>query len=78
LPEDRLALVDARLNDADQLEAEGQRMQARKIWSSIVALYGDNRELQPQVERAQALLSGDAAPPDMANDAEPDDSEPPE
>lgn len=75
LPEDRLKLVEARLADADQLEAEGKRMQARKIWSSVAALYGDNQEFKTQVERAQALLSGDAAPPDKQTEAEPDPSE---
>ena len=58
---DRLALVEARLDDADRLETEGKRMEARKIWNSIVTLYGDNRELQPQVERAQQRLSGEKA-----------------
>lgn len=56
---DRLALVEGRLDDADRLDAEGRRMEARKIWNSIVTLYGDNRELQSQVERAQQRLSGE-------------------
>lgn len=72
--EDRIALIDARLADADQLEAQGKRMQARKIWSSVVALYGDNEEFKSQVERAQALLTGDVAPPETEkeeNEVEP-------
>ncbi|HVA50600.1 MAG TPA: serine/threonine-protein kinase [Pirellulales bacterium] len=55
----RLTLIQARLDDADKLEQEGKRMEARKIWSSIVTLYGDNRELEPLVERAQQGLSGE-------------------
>lgn len=66
---DRLALVETRLDDADRLEAEGKRMEARKIWNSVVTLYGDNRELQLQVERAQQRLSGEepAAAPESEN-----------
>ena len=55
----RLALIQGRLDDADQLEANGKRMEARKIWSSIVTLYGDNRELEPLVKRAQQRLAGE-------------------
>ncbi|MGH7138926.1 MAG: serine/threonine protein kinase, partial [Pirellulales bacterium] len=55
----RLALIQGRLDDADQLEANGKRMEARKIWSSIVTLYGDNRELEQQVKRAQQRLAGE-------------------
>lgn len=66
---DRLALVEARLDDADRLETDGKRMEARKIWNSIVTLYGDNRELQPQVERAQQRLSGEQ-PKSASKDAD--------
>jgi hypothetical protein len=58
-PDERLALVQKRLDEADQLEAEGKRVAARNIWNSIVTLYGDNRELQPLVERAQQGLTGE-------------------
>lgn len=54
----RAALIQSRLDDADQLEQDGHRMDARKIWNSIVTLYGDNRELQPLVEKAQEKLTG--------------------
>lgn len=64
---DRLALVEGRLDDADRFDAEGRRMEARKIWNSIVTLYGDNRELQSQVERAQQRLSGEP-PADQSED----------
>lgn len=64
---DRLALVEGRLDDADRLDADGRRMEARKIWNSIVTLYGDNRELQSQVERAQQRLSGEP-PADASQD----------
>ena len=55
----RLALINKKLDEADNLEAESNRVGARNIWTSIVRLYGDNRELQPLVERAQQRLSGD-------------------
>jgi hypothetical protein len=57
-----VTLIQSRLDDADQLEKEGNRMDARKIWNSIVTLYGDNRELQPLVEKAQAKLAGEKKP----------------
>jgi hypothetical protein len=55
----RVDLIKSRLDNADQLEKEGKRMDARNIWNSIVTLYGDNRELQPLVEEAQAKLAGE-------------------
>lgn len=55
----RLALIEGRLDDANQLEANGKRMEARRIWSSIVTLYRDNREFETQVERAQKRLAGE-------------------
>jgi serine/threonine protein kinase len=54
----RVTLIQSRLDDADQLEQDGRRMDARKIWNSIVTLYADNRELQPLVEKAQEKLTG--------------------
>ena len=65
--DERLALVQKRLDEADQLEAEGKRVAARNIWNSIVTLYGDNRELQPLVERAQQGLTGEEKPVEKAS-----------
>jgi len=56
---DRAAFLEARLNDADKLEEEGKIVEARSLWSSIVTLYGDNRELLPLVKRAQQRLADD-------------------
>ena len=67
----RLALIQARLDDAEKLETEGKRLEARKIWDSIVTLYHDNRELKPLVERAQQRLAGKE--PDSTKN-EPEDS----
>lgn len=53
---DRLAIVDRALADADDLYAKGRVVEARQKWNSIVTLYGANRELEPQVERARQRL----------------------
>ena len=66
-PNARFALLKGRLDEADQLEQEGKRMEARKIWNSIVTLYRGNRELEPLVERAQQGLSGEKKPGDAAS-----------
>lgn len=57
--DERLTRIQARLDDADALEAKGKRMEARKIWNGIVTLYGDNRQLEPLVKRAQKRLAGE-------------------
>lgn len=61
LSADRAAFLEARLNDADKLNEEGKIVEARSLWSSIVTLYGDNRELLPLVKRAQQRLADDDA-----------------
>ena len=55
---DRREFLSDRLHKADQLAASGDRVEAHKIWQSIVTLYASNRELQPFVERAQDRLGG--------------------
>lgn len=64
--DERLAIIQRRLDDAEALEADGKRMEARKIWTSIVTLYGDNRELEPLIERAQKRLAGDEPEPEKS------------
>ena len=59
LAADRAEFLEARLKDADKLVEEGKIVEARSLWSSIVKLYGDNRELQPLVKRAQRRLDAD-------------------
>ncbi|HUY90974.1 MAG TPA: serine/threonine-protein kinase [Pirellulales bacterium] len=59
LAADRAAFLEARLKDADRLDEEGKIVEARSLWSSIVKLYGDNRELRPLVKRAQQRLADD-------------------
>jgi hypothetical protein len=55
-PSQLVDFLDARLQDADELHKQGKRMDARKVWTGIVRLYGDKREFAVQVERAQSQL----------------------
>ena len=57
-PEDRIRFVEQRLAEAERVASQGRLVDARKIWNSIVTLYGQNREFSVQVERAQARLAG--------------------
>lgn len=42
---ERAAFIKAKLDEADALVANGQRLEALKIWHSIISLYGDDQEL---------------------------------
>ncbi|WP_182867553.1 serine/threonine protein kinase [Rhodopirellula sp. JC639] len=53
---DAAKIVRARLEEADQLLADNQVVEARKIWSSLVELYGDNSDLKPLIDIAQQRL----------------------
>jgi serine/threonine-protein kinase len=55
---ERVEIVNGALEKADRYYEEGNTIEARKTWNSIVSLYASNRELEPQVERAQARLAG--------------------
>ncbi|OYP37750.1 serine/threonine-protein kinase [Rhodopirellula sp. MGV] len=54
---DARKIVQRRLEEADELLAEGQVVEARKIWYSLVELYGDNSELKPLIDIAQSKLA---------------------
>ncbi|MBI5757558.1 MAG: serine/threonine protein kinase [Planctomycetales bacterium] len=61
---DRRQLVDSALSRADDLyHKKGEVLEARKLWESIVKLYSGNRELAPQVKRANAMLVNPDAKP---------------
>ncbi len=53
---DRLKIVADALQQAKVMYHEGKVVEARKIWNSIVSLYGNNRELKPQVREARSNL----------------------
>ncbi len=55
---DRRKLIEASLKKADDLyQNRGDLLEARKVWESIIKLYGGNRELAPLVRRASAKLN---------------------
>ena len=75
--DDRIAIVNDALKQADSLHAAGQVLDARKIWSSIVTLYSSNSEFEQQVAVATARRDGGKAEPnneEARNDA-PSDQE---
>jgi tetratricopeptide (TPR) repeat protein len=54
---DAARIIQTRLDEADQLLAENRVLEARKIWDSLVELYGDNSELRPLIDIAQQRLA---------------------
>lgn len=56
--EERINLIAAALARADELYNSGKSIDARKIWNDLISLYGNNRELEPQVQRARDRLAG--------------------
>ncbi|NND99260.1 MAG: serine/threonine protein kinase [Pirellulaceae bacterium] len=59
-------IVRRRLEEADRLMAAGRVVEARKIWYSLVELYGDNTNLIPLINRAQERLQ-DQVPTEPEN-----------
>ncbi len=57
-------IIQAKLDEADQLMKEGKVVSARKIWYSMIELYENNGNVAPLVARAQDRLAGIK----MAND----------
>ncbi len=49
-------IVQKRLDEADRLLADHRVVEARKIWYSLVELYGGNSDLGPLIARAQQRL----------------------
>jgi hypothetical protein len=50
---DRAEFIQGHLDRADELIAAGKRVEALRIWESVVSLYSGNRELEPLVETAR-------------------------
>ena len=50
-------VVQRKLKEADELMLDGRVVEARKIWYSLVELYGDNSDLSPLIKRAQSRLA---------------------
>ncbi len=55
---ERLQLLTNTLKKADQLDLNGQALDAKNIWRSLKSLYRDNQELQRFVNYADARESG--------------------
>jgi hypothetical protein len=53
-------IITAKLEEADQLNAAGQVIAARKIWYGVVELYGNNDNVAPLVSKAQQRLAAAA------------------
>lgn len=60
---DAAKFVNDQLRRADQTYDAGQTVEADRIWSSIVTLYENNRELEPQVRYARARMKGEKVEP---------------
>jgi eukaryotic-like serine/threonine-protein kinase len=52
-----VTIVQSKLDEADRLLRDGQVVGAKKIWYSLVELYGNNSELAPLVAKAQSRLA---------------------
>jgi eukaryotic-like serine/threonine-protein kinase len=49
--------LQTKLEEADKKYNDGDLLGAKQIWDGIISLYANNREMVPQVERAQSRLS---------------------
>jgi eukaryotic-like serine/threonine-protein kinase len=49
--------LQTKLEEADKKYNDGDLLGAKQIWDGIISLYTNNREMAPQVERAQSRLS---------------------
>lgn len=54
---DRQKIVTEALQKAEKLYAEGNSVEAHKIWNSIVSLYSENKEMRSLVRKARARLA---------------------
>ncbi len=54
---DRLKIVAEAMQNAEKLYSDGKVVEANQIWKSIITLYGDNKDLRPQVRKARARLA---------------------
>ncbi|MGB7326224.1 MAG: serine/threonine-protein kinase [Rubripirellula sp.] len=57
-------MIREKLDEADELMRDGKVVAARKIWYSIVELYGNNDNVAPLVEKAQSQLAGNGTTTD--------------
>ena len=55
---DRVQMVNQRLGEAEKIMLRGDKLDARKIWQSVVNLYAGNSELEAQVAHARKRIDG--------------------
>ncbi|MDB5335884.1 MAG: hypothetical protein JWN70_1503, partial [Planctomycetaceae bacterium] len=55
---ERLQILNSALKKADQLDSNGQRLEAENIWDSVKSLYDGNVELDRFVKYAKARRTG--------------------
>lgn len=51
-------IIQAKLDQADELMESGKVIAAKQIWYSLVELYGNNENVAPLIAKAQARLAG--------------------
>lgn len=56
--DEAVRIIQSKLDEADRLQQTGKVVAARKIWYSIVELYGNNQNVAPLVGTAQQRLEG--------------------
>lgn len=55
---ERLELITKTLSKANNYDQNGQSLEAKNIWRSLISLYGNNQELKKMVGYAEARLGG--------------------
>ncbi|TWU40834.1 serine/threonine protein kinase [Novipirellula artificiosorum] len=56
-------MIGAKLNEAERELRSGNVVAARRIWYSVIELYGNNEKVQPLVVQAQQRLAQSNSPP---------------
>ncbi len=60
---ERLEIILSTLKRADELDAQGKKLEATKLWDSIITLYSSNKEFEKHVFYAQNRQAGRSVEP---------------
>ncbi|VAX37013.1 hypothetical protein MNBD_PLANCTO02-2938 [hydrothermal vent metagenome] len=60
---ERMEIILSTLKKADELDAQGKKLEATKLWDSIITLYSSNKEFEKHVLYAQNRQSGRSVEP---------------
>ncbi len=55
---ERIEIILSTLKKADQLDSQGKKLEATKLWDSIITLYSSNKEFEPHVQYALDRQAG--------------------